>query len=210
MAKKLSINITQENLDKLYKGLRAGSPITIALQYAGIAPATYYYWVAVYSVVLAAKQTEELQQIEKIASSGISIEQIKETAAANTVTRKGAMGGFIEPSMDSILRYKKSKRFKEYADQVYEIINECNQIRAEVTLSHLATITKSTQDKRINASGSMWWLERTQPDFFAKPTDKVKEEENAPTPVERVQVEFIDSSTKENKDRIRHMEELVR
>ena len=119
------------------------------------------------------------------------------------------MGGFIEPSMDSILRYKNSKRFKEYADQVYEIINECNQIRAEVTLSHLATITKSTQDKRINASGSMWWLERTQPDFFAKPTDKVKEEENAPTPVERVQVEFIDSSTKENKDRIRHMEELV-
>ena len=53
----------------------------------------------------------------------------------------------------------------------------------------------------------MWWLERNMPDFFAKPTDKAKENENAaPVKVPSIEVEFIEPNTKEQRQRLLEME----
>ena len=206
--KKLTISATDEEIEKLKKALKAGAPLNIALQFANIPPTTYYYWVAMYSIVLEAKAQDELESL-KASEFGVSIDMIKEMASENAAKKKSSMGAFIEPSAESMLKYRNELQFQRFADQCYTIINECNECRAEAALGHLASITKSVTDKRVNASGSMWFLERTLSDFFAKPSDKVKEEEINKVQVEKVQVEFIDPETKDAKDRIKNMEELI-
>lgn len=206
--KKLEITATPEEIDKLQRSLGTGAPLLIALEYAGISQATYFYWVAMFSVVKEAKSQDELSGFNA-SEFGVSIEQIKDVTAAASPTKKTAMGAFIEPSAESLLQYRNNRKFRKFANECYEIIKTCNEKRAEAALGHIGTIVKSTKDKRINASGSMWFLERTLSDFFSKPSEKVKEEEINKVQVEKVQVEFIDPETKENKDRIKDMEELI-
>lgn len=206
--KKLEINATNEEIEKLQSALSGGAPLLIALEFAGISQATYFYWVAMYSVVREARNQDELESF-KAAQFGVSIENIKDVAASNSPSKKTAMGAFIEPSAESLLQYRNNKQFHAFADQCYEIIKACNEKRASAALGHISTIIKSTKDKRVNASGSMWFLERTLSDFFSKPSEKAKEEELTKAPVEKVQVEYIDPGTKENKDRIKEMEELI-
>jgi hypothetical protein len=206
--KKLEITATDDEIRRLKEALGTGTPLLIALQYAGISQATYFYWVAMYSVVKETKNQEELEALGAL-ECGVSIDQIKDITAASSPAKKTAMGAYIEPSAESLLQYKNNRRFKKFADQCYEIVKDCNEKRAEAAIGHIGTIIKSTEDKRINASGSMWFLERTLSDFFSKPSEKVKEEEINKVQVEKVQVEFIDPGTKENKDRIKDMEELI-
>lgn len=206
--KKLEISATFEEIDKLKKALGSGAPLMIALEFSGISQATYFYWVAMYSIVKEAKSQDELENMDAT-KYGISIENIKDVAAASSPNKKTAMSAYIEPSAESMLMYRNNVTFRRFADKCYEIIKECNEQRASAALGHIGTIVKSTKDKRINASGSMWFLERTLSEFFSKPSEKVKEEENTKTPVEKVQVEFIDPGTKENKDRIKDMDELI-
>lgn len=206
--KKLEITASEEELHKLKTALASGSPLLIALQYSGISQATYYYWVAMYSVVVEAKSQDELESFNAN-YYGVSIDEIKDMVSHNAPSKKTALGAFIEPSAESLLQYRNNKRFRAFADKCYEIVKSCNEKRAEAALGHLGTIVKSTKDKRINASGSMWFLERTLSDFFGKESEKVKEAENNKVSVEKVQVEFVDPGTKENKDRVRDMEELI-
>ncbi len=206
--KKLEITATPEEIHKLQQALGSGAPLLIALEYSGISQATYFYWVAMYSVVKEAKSQDELENFSA-SEFGVSIDQIKDVTASASPTKKTAMGAFIEPSAESLLQYRNNRKFHAFAEECYEIIKTCNEKRAEAALGHIGTIVKSTKDKRINASGSMWFLERTLSDFFSKPSEKAKEEEITKVPVEKVQVEFIDPGTKENKDRIREMEELI-
>ena len=206
--KKLEITATSEEINKLQQALGGGAPLLIALQYSGISQATYFYWVAMYSVVKEAKSQDELEQFDA-GEFGVSIDNIKDIAASASPTKKTAMGAFIEPSAESLLQYRNNTKFRKFADKCYEIIKTCNEKRAEAALGHLGTIIKSAKDKRINASGSMWFLERTLSDFFSKPSEKAKEEEISKVPVEKVQVEFIDPTTPENKERIKNMEELI-
>lgn len=209
--KKLEVNATPEQLDRLYKALGIGTPISIACQMVGISLTTYYYWVAIYSVVVYCKEQDELEEIEKLSKAGVSIQEIKELSAASTIGhRKSAIGTYIEPKQESILQYRNSLTFRRFADQVYEIINRCNQLRSEVVVKHLNIITRSTDPKnRLKASGSMWFLERTQADYFGRASDKVVEEETAPGIVPSIQVEFIDPTEKTTEQRLKDMEDLV-
>lgn len=209
--KKLELNTTPEQLNRLYQALGVGTPLTIACQMVGISIATYYYWVAIYSVVVYCKEQEELEEIEKLSKMGISVQEIKELSAAATQGhKKSAIGTFIEPKAESILAYKNSLSFRRFANEVYEIINKCNQIRSEVVVKHLNIINKSTESKnRIKASGSMWFLERTQADYFGRAQDKVIEEESTPGTIPSIQVEYVDPKTRDTNERLREMEDLV-
>ena len=206
--KKLKLNASEEEIEKLIKALKAGSPLNLALQFSHISTTTYYYWVAMYSVVVEIKSQDELESL-KADKYGISIDSIKEIAADNAAKKKSAMGAFIEPRAESLLKYRNDAIFRNFAKQCYDIIVRCNETRAEAALGHLAAITKSVQDKRVNASGSMWFLERTLSEFFSKPNEKNKEESESKVPVEKVQLEFINPDKKEDKDRILQMEELI-
>lgn len=207
MSKKTDFNTTDEQLDRLEKALAAGSPLLLALQYAGISRATYYYWVAVASVVEQAKSQEELERLERAFKTGISIQDVRDLSESDAAKKRTGVGTFIEPSEESVLQYKNNKRFKEFADKCYEVVNRCNTIRSQVALDHLDTITKSTdKGSRINASGSMWFLERTLSDFFAKPSDKVVDAER-PSTIEPVRVEYVNPKTKESLERIKNIEE---
>lgn len=206
--KKLQITTSEEDILELKKALRVGAPLPIALESCGISKTTYFYWVAMYSVVLEAKSQDELEEL-KATECGVSIDEIKSLAAANSPTKKAAMGAFIEPSAESLLQYRNNRQFHKFADQCYAIVKECNEARAEAALGHIGSIVKSVKDKRVNASGSMWFLERLYSDFFSKPSEKAKEEENNKPSVDKVQVEFVDSNSKENKDRVKAMEELI-
>ena len=209
--KKLELNTTPEQLNRLYQALGVGTPLTIACQMVGISIATYYYWVAIYSVVVYCKEQDELEEIEKLSKMGISVQEIKELSAAATQGhKKSAIGTFIEPKAESILAYKNSLSFRRFANEVYEIINKCNQIRSEVVVKHLNIINKSTESKnRIKASGSMWFLERTQADYFGRAQDKVIEEESTPGTIPSIQVEYVDPKTPNTLDRLKEMEDLV-
>lgn len=209
--KKLELNTTQEQLETLYQAFEVGSPLTIACQLSGISVATYYYWVAIYSVVVYCKEQEELEEIEKLSNTGISIQEIKElSAAATSGYRKSAIGTYIEPKAETILQYKNSLSFRRFANQVYDIIDRCNKIRSEVVVNHLETIRKSTiRGSGIKASGSMWFLERTQTDYFGKAADKVIEDNTAPGDIPSITVEFVDPGDKSTNNRLKDMEDLV-
>lgn len=209
--KKLTITASTEQLDQLKKALRVGTPISIALSMVGISLATYIYWVAVYSVVEYCKEQEELETLEKLTKAGISIQEIKDMTAATTHGHaKSGINTYIEPKQEAILQYKHSKKFREFADQVYEIVSECNRIRSDVVVRHLSTIVASTESKnRIKASGSMWFLERTLTDYFGKPSDKVIQEETTPNTIPSIQVEFVDPGDTASKDRLAEMEQKV-
>ena len=206
--KKLEINATQEQINNLKNALKAGAPLHIALQYAGISATTYYYWVAMYSIVLDAKNQDELEEL-KADKFGVSIDEIKDIAIANAPKNRNQMNAYIEPSAESMLQYRNQKQFRDFAIECFKIVNECNTSRAEAAIGHLAKISKSVTDKHVNASGSMWFLERSFSEYFAKASEKAKDEEVSKVPVEKVTVEFIDGSSKESKDRIRDMEQLI-
>lgn len=206
--KKLEITATSEEIQNLQEALEKGVPLLIALEFSRISQATYFYWVAMYSIVKEAKMQDELSNF-KANDFGVSVDNIKTVAAESSPTKKTSMSAFIEPSAESMLQYRNNRKFHKFADQCYEIIKECNQRRAKAAVEHIETINKSTVDKRINASGSMWFLERQYSELYSKPSEKAKEEEPQKPSVEPIQVEFIDPGTKENKDRIRDMEEKI-
>ena len=207
--RKLEIKATEEQLDKLYKALTAGTPITLALRYCGIPVSTYYYWVALACIVKTARSQEELEEIEKLAKSGVSIQEIREISAAAVSQKKSGVDAFIEPSEESLLNYKNNRRFHKFADQCCEIIENCDRIRSEVVISSVATIRKSSQDKRTNPSGAMWLLERTFSEFFSKPSEKKEANLDEKPLVETVKVEWIDSDTDDQKERIERMEAQI-
>lgn len=211
MAKrKLEIKATPDQLDDLYLTLKAGAPLQIALQKAGISMATYYYWVAVSSIVSYVKTQEEIEEIEELAKSGISVQNIRDLASAAQKGKKTGVGIYIEPSQESVLQYRNNKYFRDFADKCHEIVSECDKARSEFATLQLLKIARSTDKKNnINPSGAMWWLERNLPDLFAKPSDKAKEEADQVAAVPSVEVEFIDPETSASAQRLLDMEEQI-
>lgn len=209
--KKLNITATPEELEDLYKALEVGTPITVALQMVGIGLATYYYWVAVYSVVVYVKEQEELEKIEQLTQAGISIQEVKDLSASTSQTyRKAQVGTYIEPKQETVLQYKNSLKFRKFANEVYEIIHKCNQIRSKVIVKHLDNIDRSTDNKNhIKASGSMWFLERTLSGYFGREIDKQVVNENTSGDVPKVQIEFIDPNTDDERARLEELETEV-
>jgi len=212
MAKrKLEIKATDEQLRLLYETLRAGAALQLALQRSGISMTTYYYWVAISSIAAYVKSQEEIEELEALAKSGVSVQNVRDMAAAAQKSRKSGVGVFIEPTQESILQYKNNRKFRAFADKVHEIVKTCDQARSDFATLQLAKIARSTDKKNgINPSGAMWWLERNLPDFYAKPSDRVKDEEVDPTvTVPSVEVEFIDPETRDSTQRLLDMEEQI-
>lgn len=209
--KKLEIQATETQLETLYDSFKAGVPLPLALQRSNITTATYYYWVAIASIVIAVKSQEELEELEELAKSGVSIQQVRDLAEAAIKDKKSAIGTFIEPSAESLLRYRNSRKFRDFADQCYDIISRCNKTRSDFATMQLTRIALSTQKKNgINPSGAMWWLERNLPDYFAKPSDKAKEQEtDIQVTTQPLKVEFIDPSTTDNMNRLQEMEQKI-
>lgn len=202
---------TDEQLKKLYDSLEQGAPLVLALQYAGISRATYYYWVAVSCVVEQAKSQEELEDVEALVQSGVSVQEVRDLSESSARQKRMGISVWIEPSAEAVLNYKNNRKFKRFANKCYEVIQECGRIRTGTVISHLQNIKKSSNKySGVNASGSMWFLERTLPDFFAKPSDKAAADQNGETVrVEPVRVEFVDPDTEETKQRVKDMEQEI-
>lgn len=197
---------TEEQLNQLYDALKGGTPLLLALQYSKISRATYYYWVAISCVVQEVKTQEELEEMEEMAQSGVSISQIRDISDAAASQKRTGVGTYIEPSPESILQYKNSRKFRKFANKCHEVVTTCDAIRSEVAIKHLKVIQASTMKKNgVNASGSMWFLERNFSDFFSKPNEKPTES-NEKVVVEPVKVEFVDPNTDECKARVAEME----
>ena len=199
---------TDEQIEDLYKALKGGAPLLLALQYAKISRATYYYWVAIASIVVEYNSQKELEEVEQLVQSGVSLQQIRDISESVAAQKRTGIGTFIEPSADSVLQYKNNRKFRMFANKCYEVVTECDKIRSDLALVHLNNIRMSVDKKnRMNASGSMWFLERTLSDFFAKPSDKAVETSEQPMPVEKVLVEYVDPDTDDQKTRVKEMEE---
>lgn len=209
--RKLEIKATDEQLEAMYQTLRTGAPLELALQKIAVSKVTYYYWCAIASIVTAIKSQEEMEEIEEITKSGISLQNIRDMVSAESKTKKTNIGVFIEPTAEQILLYKNSVKFRKFANRCYEIVTKCDFCRAEFATKQLAMLSYATNLKnKINPSPSMWWLERNMPDFFAKATDKAKENENAePIKVPSIEVEFIEPNTNATRQRLLDMEETI-
>lgn len=209
-SKKNTINATEEQIENLIKALKTGTPLMLALQYAQISRSTFYYWVAMYSIVERVREQKELEEMEQLTQSGVSLQDIRDLAESAASNKKTAVGAFIEPSEESILQYKNNRKFQKFANRCHEIISQCNSTRSEVAMGHLAIIKLSTEKRKgINASGSMWFLERNYSDFFSKPNEKATTENEGDKIVEKIKVEFVDPNTQETKDRVKDMEDEI-
>lgn len=209
--KKLEITATEDQIQLLYDSLKAGVPLELSLKRARIGLTTYYYWVAIASIVTVAKSQEEIDELEELAQSGVSIQSVRDIAAAASSKKKHDVGSFIEPSAESLLQYKNSARFRKFANKCYEIISNCDAYRADFATLQLLRINMSTQKKNgINPSGAMWWLERNMPEQFAKPSDKaIDQDSNTDLSIPPIQVEFIDPNSDTNRERLEDMEKKI-
>lgn len=207
--KKLEIRTDPEQIEKLKRCLKRGAPLKLALANSGISSATYYYWVSMASIVKEIKAQEEVDEMEELARSGVSLIDIRNAADELESDKKSSIGAYIEPTAASLLKYRNSVRFKKFADECYAIIRECDELRSEYGLLQLGIIAASTSakdGKRINPYGAMWWLERNMPEQFAKPGDKAQIDNNEKVGVESIKVEFINPAEKDSIDRIKDME----
>jgi len=207
--KKLEIKAEQDQIDRMYLALKAGAPLPLALKSAGISATNYYYWVAIASIVVEVKNRQEIHDLEDIAKSGVSLSVVRELAANSQGNTRDAISGFIEPTEEGILQYKNNTKFRKFADRCYEIVKECDRLRSDFAIRQLLQIQQSTKDKKINPSGAMWWLERSLPDAFAKPSDKAKESENTRVATEPIRVEFVDPNTDASRERLIELEREV-
>lgn len=220
--KVFKINISDEQKEKLRQALKNGSPLTVALSYARIPVTLYYYYVEVANVSAYFKERELLKYEEEMIKSGVSLADVKQEAEelnSFSVNRNGAINTFKEPSAKAIFRYKNNRTFKNFADEVYDMISEFDNLRSEAVLLHLSTINKSAGKRGVNTTSSQWFLERTMPEHFGRVDKTINKSESQVTinnegePVGQglppIKVEFIDPTTEESKNRVREMEKLV-
>lgn len=202
--------------ETLIKSLKLGVPLDIALQYANISKQKYYYWVALASIARYDREQTFIKQQTVNVESGISFAAIKESIQEdhkNVKTYKSTIGAFVEPSQESMLKYHVSKSFHNYVDRIEEIITKCDQARSEIVMVHLQAIREAAiadgagRRKLVNTSGSQWFLERTLPNIFGRPCDNVTNESNKE--VEAIEVKFISPDTKDQKDRLKEMQEVI-
>lgn len=215
--KTYQISLTQDQIDEFQKALHSGSPLSVALSYAKIPPAKYFYYVELANISAYFKEMELVKEEEAMIHSGVELSQVR--SSAETFASKASLHELRTPTAESILRYKNNKTFKKFCDDVYDLLSECDKLRAEIALYHLGQIRKASESKRINANASQWFLERTMPDFFGR-TDKTKFEgslnsnhtiigQDDTNVLPPIKVEFVDPNTRESQDRVRAMENKV-
>ena len=222
--KVFEIKITNEQKELLRNSLRAGAPLGIALSYAKIPAIQYYYYVEVANVSRYFKDKEFKKLNDEFIKSGVSFGDIQDEAAAlNTHFNNpnSSIASYKEPTAEAILRYKNNRSFKEFADEVYDFIQECDNCRSEAVMYHVSQIRSAAGKRGVNTNSSQWFLERAVPDSFGKSERIVNKVEgslhqtinqegdpNEPG-LPPVKVEFVNPNTKENQDRVKDMEDLV-
>lgn len=209
---KYVINASDDQIANLKKALHVGSPLDVALKYSRISKATFYYWVAIANVVKAAREQEFIRLQEEEVNSGVSMSDVQMCVDNENKANSGAkytIDAFIQPTKESLMKYRNNKRFKEYADKVYDIINECDSLRSEIVLYHLTAIRDAARQRGGNAVSSQWFLERTMPEFFGRQdtiNQNIETKGTAPAPVV---VKFVNPKDAESKDRVKMMEQTI-
>ena len=205
--KKYEINATPQQLDNLYKAIHCGSPLDIALSYAGISKTTYYFWLATACIAKYCKEEDFLRsQID----SGDMFAAIREKVDADNDEEKCKLGvgGFVQPSPEQVQRYRNNQRFKKYADEVCAILDKCEQMRNEIVIFHLSCIRDAAKQRGMNSISSQWFLERTCPNQFGR-KDLGQEGSSGKEEAKAFQVKFVDPNSAESKDRVKAMEALI-
>jgi hypothetical protein len=207
MANKYKLNVSDEQIDNLKKAFQAGSPLDVALSYAQISKYTFYYWVSIANVVRAVKEADFVKEQEEMNKIGIDLSSIREQIEidSESIFRTG-VNAYFNPDPRAIKKYRENSAFRVFANQVYDIILECDKKRSEVILYHLTAIRESVKKRGAPPTSSQWFLERTLPRQFGR---TFLPEENDKRPVEPIKIEFVSADEKDTKDRVKAMERTV-
>ena len=202
---------TDEQIDDLKKSLQVGSPLTVALSYAGIPSSVFYYWVHIASIVIYVKEMGDIKDNSEVIKSGVSLvvvqNQSLELNLPKNKKNSSSIYTFVEPTPESIQRYKNVAKFQAYCDDIYKLVKELDKCRSEIVMYHLAKIRESAGKPKANTQSSQWFLERTMPDYFGRDRNDNTDNENNSIPP--IKVEYIDPNTKEAQTRIKDMEQLI-
>lgn len=209
--KKYELGATEEQVETFKKAIHLGTPLEVALSYAGISPSTYYYWVEIASVVAYVKDGENIRRQDESIQSGIGVSQVREDIRNGMLVEpqmRSSIGYHREPKGDAIQRYRTNGYYRVFADQVHAMVKEFDRLRSEIVVFHMAAIRDAAKERGSVAQSSMWFLERTLPEHFGKDR-QAGQEQLANQRAQAVRIEFVDSQAKESKDRIAAMEELI-
>ena len=186
-----------ERLKKLLNALRTGSPLKIALRYAGIQYSEYRYWLSVYASVVRCQEEQSLRDLKKDKTPLAAIRE-RSFAYSKVEDENGRM---VEPDAEAMLLYSNSKAFREKADEISQIVIDIDQAKTGAILRHLTRITKEGANK-TEVAASQWFLERALPQDFGK-----EEKEQLPS-IEPIKVNFVTPSDASLK-RIEDMEKSI-
>lgn len=99
------------------------------------------------------------------------------------------------------------KKNKYYANDVFMLIEKCNQYKAEVIIEHLNRIRYTSKQKNNEWKSSAWYLERINPIRYGKKDpDKIESKDDIKT--EKITIQYIDPKSAD--ERIKNLEQLVR
>ena len=218
-----NINLTDEQISNFKNALHTGAPLMVALSYACISPTYYTYLLQVASISAYNQELKKIKEEDMMIKSGINMSEVQNDTIqlGGNYSKISAFHQLREPTPESQLRYKNNVSFRMFCDKVYDLMNEWDKIRAEITLFHLDELRKHSGKRGVNTNGSQWFLERTMPDYFGR-VEKNKIEGNVSSSmsisgsgdgkeneIPAIKVEFVDPKTKENNDRIKNMEDLI-
>ena len=187
-----------KRIEKLRQALMNGTPLRLALTYAGIKYSDYRYWLELYVAVDYSKQQAELNSLKKSKSN---IAKIKEqTFKYNRYQDED--GNEMTPNPDAVSLYIHSASFRKEADEAYELVSDILESKTKAVFSHLYRLTKGEPSK-AEVTASTWFLERVLPTDFGK-----QESENK-NYVPKISVEFVKSDSEASKKRIENMEKSI-
>lgn len=187
-----------ERIKKLKNALTAGSPMRIALSYAGIPYSEYRYWLILYVAVERCEQEKEIAELEKSKSNLAKIRK----SAYEFSTIEDDEGNLIEPDPEAMTLYRTSRSFRKEADEAHRIMSEIMEAKTKSVILHLGRLAKEDTSKAA-VSASQWFLER------ALPTDFGKKEKEERQDVPAIEVKFVKSDSEASLKRVADMEKSI-
>ena len=156
--------VSGKALSVLYRALKNGMPLELALAYAQITPSIYTYLLALASVSNYHIEKERLDLISDACEGDNNI--------LNTINDTSVIGfQFFTPNQPTIDKYQSNMEFKKLCDYAFKTITDINRARVENIYTHLKKVNNNgnkTKGGRIDARASMWYLERTLPEYFGE------------------------------------------
>ena len=119
---------------KLLKALNSGTPIRIALPYAGIAYADYMYWLSVFATVEYMRQQDELSELRKSKSRLAEIKR----KSYETFRVEDDDGKPMEADPEIVALYSNSKSFREEADGLHELVRQIREAKTKAKINRIS------------------------------------------------------------------------